>query len=78
MGKAGQALKQVLETYDISQNRLAVMMGTRRGNVHRWVNEMADPSADAVLEIRDGLEKINPIAAEEFIRLYLSKSTQND
>ncbi|MBW4547999.1 MAG: helix-turn-helix domain-containing protein [Symplocastrum torsivum CPER-KK1] len=78
MGKAGQALKQVLETYDISQNRLAVMMGTRRGNVHRWVNEMADPSADAVLEIRDGLEKINSDAAEEFIRLYLSKSTQND
>jgi hypothetical protein len=27
-----------------------------------------------VLEIRDGLEKINPDAAEEFIRLYLSKS----
>ncbi len=76
MGKAGQALKQVLETYDISQNRLAVTMGTRRGNVHRWVNEMADPSADAVLEIRDGLEKLNPDAAEEFIRLYLGKSTQ--
>lgn len=74
MGKAGQALKQVLETYGISQNRLAVMMGTRRGNVHRWVNEMADPSADAVLEIRDGLEQINPDAAEEFIRLYLGRS----
>ena len=78
MGKAGQALKQVLETYDISQNRLAVMMGTRRGNVHRWVNEMADPSADAVLEIRDGLEKINPDAAEEFIRLYLKRATEDD
>ncbi|MEP0885271.1 helix-turn-helix domain-containing protein [Trichocoleus sp. ST-U3] len=74
MGKAGQALKQVLETYEISQNRLAVTMGTRRGNVHRWVNEMADPSADAVLEIRDGLEKINTDAAEDFIRLYLGKS----
>jgi transcriptional regulator with XRE-family HTH domain len=78
MGKAGQALKQVLETYDISQNRLAVMMGTRRGNVHRWVNEMADPSADAVLEIRDGLEKLNPDAAEEFIRLYLKRATEDD
>ncbi len=78
MGKAGQALKQVLETYDISQNRLAVMMETRRGNVHRWVNEMADPSADAVLEIRDGLEKINPDAAEEFIRLYLKRVNEDD
>jgi transcriptional regulator with XRE-family HTH domain len=76
MGKAGQALKQVLETYDISQNRLAVTMGTRRGNVHRWVNGLADPSADAVLEIRDALEKINPDVAEEFIRLYLGRSTQ--
>lgn len=74
MGKAGQALKQVLETYDISQNRLAVTMGIRRGNVHRWVNEMADPAADAVLEIRDALEKINLDAAAEFIRLYLGRS----
>jgi plasmid maintenance system antidote protein VapI len=73
MGKAGQALKQVLETYSISQNRLAVTMGIRRSNVNRWVNEATDPAADAVLEIRDGLEKINPDAAEEFIKLYLSR-----
>ena len=73
MGKAGQALKQVLETYGISQNRLAVTMGTRRSNVNRWVNTETDPSADAVLEIRDGLEKINLEAAQEFIRLYLGK-----
>jgi hypothetical protein len=49
-------------------------MGVRRSNVNRWVNEETDPAADAVLEIRDGLEKINPDAAEEFIRLYLGKS----
>jgi len=74
MGKAGKALKQVLEVYRISQNRLAVMMGIRRSNVNRWVNKASDPAADAVLEIRDELEKINPDAAEEFIRLYLSRS----
>jgi plasmid maintenance system antidote protein VapI len=74
MAKAGQALKQVLETYGISQNRLAVTMGVRRSNVNRWVNEETDPAADAVLEIRDGLEKLNPDAAEEFIRLYLGRS----
>ncbi len=74
MGKAGQALKQVLETYGISQNRLAVTMEIRRSNVNRWVNEATDPAADAVLEIRDGLEQINPDAAEEFIRLYLDRS----
>lgn len=78
MGNAGKALRQVLEIYGISQNRLAVIMGTRRGNVHRWVNEMADPAADAVLEIRDGLEKINPEAAAEFIRLYLSRSANSE
>ncbi|MEW5856620.1 MAG: helix-turn-helix transcriptional regulator [Cyanobacteriota bacterium] len=76
MGKAGQALKQVLETYGISQNRLAVMMAIQRSNVNRWVNEMADPAADAVLEIRDALEKIDIDAAEEFIRLYLGRSTR--
>ena len=74
MGKAGQALKQVLETYGISQNRLAVTMEIRRSNVNRWVNEATDPAADAVLEIRDGLEQIHPDAAEEFIRLYLGRS----
>ena len=64
MGKAGQALKQVLETYGISQNRVAVTMAIQRSNVNRWVNEMADPAADAVLEIRDALEKIEPDAGE--------------
>jgi hypothetical protein len=49
-------------------------MGVRRSNVNRWVNEETDPAADAVLEIRDGLEKLNPDAAEEFIRLYLGRS----
>lgn len=78
MGKAGKALKQVLEIYGISQNKLAVTIGTGRPNVHRWVNEMTDPVAEAVLEIRNGLKKINPAAAEEFIRLYLEDSDEDD
>jgi plasmid maintenance system antidote protein VapI len=76
MGKAGQALKQVLAQYRISQNRLAVTMGIQRSNVNRWVNEATDPAADAVLQIRDALAEINPDAAAEFIRLYLGKSAQ--
>ncbi|MFB2980618.1 helix-turn-helix domain-containing protein [Microseira sp. BLCC-F43] len=72
MGRAGKALRQVLERYRITQNRLAVAMGTRRSNVNRWVYENADPVAEAVLEIRDGLRAINPDAAEEFIQLYLN------
>jgi transcriptional regulator with XRE-family HTH domain len=75
MGKAGQALKQVLDTYGISQNQLAVAMGIRRSNVSRWVSEIRDPTAETFLEIRVGLQKLNPEAAEAFVTLYLE---QND
>ncbi|WP_445634635.1 Helix-turn-helix transcriptional regulator [Nostoc sp. DSM 114161] len=78
MGKAGKALKQVLETYSISQNKLAVTMGTGRPNIHRWVNEIRDPVADTLLEIRDALKKINPAAAEDFIRLYLGDANDDN
>ncbi|MBE9205583.1 helix-turn-helix transcriptional regulator [Nostoc sp. LEGE 06077] len=78
MGKAGKALKQVLETHSISQNKLAVTMETGRPNVHRWVNEMTDPVADTLLEIRNALKKINPAAAEEFIRLYLGDADNDE
>jgi hypothetical protein len=40
MGRAGKALKQVLDTYGITQNQLAVAMGIRRFNVSRWVSEI--------------------------------------
>lgn len=78
MGKAGKALKQVLEIYGITQNQLAVAMGIRRSNVSRWVSEIRDPVAETMLEIRDGLGKINPEAAEEFIRLYLGKKAEDE
>ncbi len=44
MGRASQALKTVLETYEISQNRLAVTMQISRANVGRWFHGL-DPSA---------------------------------
>lgn len=74
MSKAGQALKQVLEDYGISQNKLAVAMEIGRSTVNHWVNEMRDPASESVLKIRDSLKKINSEAAEEFIRLYLDES----
>jgi transcriptional regulator with XRE-family HTH domain len=49
MGKAGQALKQVLEKYKISQNSLAVALGVERGSVYRWVHEVRDPNAETVI-----------------------------
>ncbi|NJO42824.1 MAG: helix-turn-helix transcriptional regulator [Cyanobacteria bacterium CRU_2_1] len=78
MGKAGKSLKQVLETYDISQNRLAIAMGIRAANVNRWVNEVRDPGAETLLEIRNGLRKIDRAASDEFIRLYLADSEVAD
>ncbi|MBD2021876.1 helix-turn-helix transcriptional regulator [Leptolyngbya sp. FACHB-36] len=78
MGRASIALKQVLESYGITQNRLAGVMGIKRSSVHRWVNGLADPLAEAVLEIRDGLEKIDPTAAEEFTRLYWGKAVEDE
>ncbi len=77
MGKAGKALRQVLEAYGISQNKLAVTMGVGRSTMHYWFKETQDPAAEAVLEIRKGLRKINPAAAQEFIRLYLDESDED-
>ena len=76
MGKAATALKQVLEIYGISQNKLAVAMEIGRSTVNRWVKENRDPSGDAILEIRKGLREINPEAAEDFIRRYLDESDE--
>jgi transcriptional regulator with XRE-family HTH domain len=78
MPKAGNALRQVLEAYGISQNKLAVTMGIGRSTIHHWVNRSRDPGGDAIIEIRKGLQKINPAAAEEFIRLYLDDSLADE
>ncbi|MBD2256494.1 helix-turn-helix transcriptional regulator [Pseudanabaena sp. FACHB-2040] len=71
MGKAGKVLKAVLEEYEISQGKLATVMGIGASNVYRWANEMRDPSSETLLEIIRALYKINSRAAEEFKRLYL-------
>ncbi|MER3432308.1 MAG: XRE family transcriptional regulator [Leptolyngbya sp. ERB_1_1] len=75
MGKAGKALRQVLSTYGISQNRLAVTMGINRSTVHQWVNEISDPLAEAVTQMIKALREINSTAAEDFIDLYLERQS---
>jgi transcriptional regulator with XRE-family HTH domain len=78
MGKAGKALRQVLKTYGISQNQLAIAMRINPTNVSRWVSENRDPSAEAAFEIRQGLQKIDPAAAEEFVMLYMYESGEDE
>lgn len=78
MGQAGKALKKVLKTYEISQYRLAAELGIGRSNVYRWVNEVRDPTAETVKDIVQVLRKINSAAAQEFIRLYLDESDEDE
>lgn len=72
MGRAGNVLKAVLEKYEISQGKLATVMGIGSSNVFRWANELRDPSSETVLAIIRALYKIDSRAAEEFKALYLS------
>lgn len=74
MGKAGKALRQVLETYGISQNRLAVTMQINRATVNQWFNETRDPQAESIPDIVDALETLDPNAAQDFLKLYLGRS----
>jgi transcriptional regulator with XRE-family HTH domain len=76
MGRASQALKQVLEAYDISQNSLAVAMGVKRGSVNRWFHDKRDPTAETVVEIAKALKEINEEAAQSFIKLYLNDALE--
>ncbi|WP_017298894.1 helix-turn-helix domain-containing protein [Nodosilinea nodulosa] len=78
MGKAGRVLKQVLETYGISQNKLAVTMGIERTVVYRWTHDRTDPVGDTITSITSALNQLNPKAAQEFVDLYLGEIVQND
>lgn len=73
MGKAGKALRQVLETYGITQNKLAVTLGIKPYAVFRWFHEQTDPSAETAADIAKALQEIDPTAADEFVRLYLGE-----
>jgi transcriptional regulator with XRE-family HTH domain len=73
MGRAGKALKCVLQQYGISQNRLAVTMGVARSTVNQWVNEVSDPLADSIPEIVTALDVLEPSAAQIFLQLYIQR-----
>jgi transcriptional regulator with XRE-family HTH domain len=71
MGKAGRVLKAVMQSYGISQGKLAAAMGIGSSNVYRWANEIRDPGSETVMSILEALEGLNPEAAAEFRRLYM-------
>lgn len=71
MGRASQALKKVLESYGISQNKLAVALGIDRSAVFKWFHEQREPTSETIVEIVKALKAMNPDAAKEFVQLYL-------
>jgi predicted transcriptional regulator len=77
MGKAGKALRQALETYGISQNKLAVTMSVKPSVVFRWFHEQTDPSGETIADIAEALQGIEPAAAKAFVKLYLGKYLQD-
>ncbi|WP_348251647.1 MULTISPECIES: helix-turn-helix domain-containing protein [Leptolyngbya] len=78
MGKAGKVLKTVMQSYGISQGKLAAAMGIGASNVYRWANEIRDPGSETVMKILDALEKLDPDAATEFRKLYMGNELEED
>jgi Uma2 family endonuclease len=76
MGKAGEALRQVLESHRISQNQLAIALKVERGFVGRWVHERRGFNSDTVVDIVKALHNFHPSAAREFIQLYLGNEIE--
>lgn len=78
MGRANQALKQVLETHGISQNKLAVALGIDRSAVFKWVHDQREPSSETIVQITHVLKALNPSAAKAFVQLYLGNLVDDD
>lgn len=78
MGRASKALKQVLQTYSISQNQLAVALNIDRSAVYKWFHEQREPTSETIVEITKALKQIKFEAAESFIQLYLGDILKDD
>ena len=78
MGRASRALKQVLQTYSISHNQLAVALYIDRSAVYKWFHGQREPTSETIVEITKVLKQINLEAAEQFVQLYLGDILKDD
>lgn len=78
MGRAGRALRSVLQTHDISQNQLAVLLGIDRATVYKWFHEKREPTSETIVEITRALKQVKLEAAENFVQLYLGDILNED
>ncbi|WP_287456300.1 helix-turn-helix transcriptional regulator [Leptolyngbya sp. UWPOB_LEPTO1] len=67
-----------MQSYGISQGRLAAAMGIGSSNVYRWANEIRDPGSETVMKILEALEGLNSEAAAEFRRLYMNNELEGN
>ncbi|MEP0912478.1 helix-turn-helix domain-containing protein [Leptolyngbya sp. GB1-A1] len=65
-----------MQSYGISQGKLAAAMGIGASNVYRWANEIRDPGSETVMKILEALENLNPDAATEFRQLYMNPDSE--
>jgi transcriptional regulator with XRE-family HTH domain len=77
-GKAGRVLRDALNTYGISQNKLAIAMGVRSSVVYRWFNERIDPNGDTLVKMAVALKLLNIDAAREFVQRYLGEILEDE
>ncbi|WP_008307703.1 helix-turn-helix domain-containing protein [Leptolyngbya sp. PCC 6406] len=77
MGKAGKALRQVLEEFEVSQYSLAAALNIERNSVYRWVNEKSDPSGETIIELVRALKELKPEAAKAFVERYLGEEVND-
>lgn len=53
-------------------------MGINRSTVYQWFKEITDPSAESVTEIVKALRQLNETAAEDFINLFLERTSPQE
>ncbi|MEG3908609.1 helix-turn-helix transcriptional regulator [Microcoleus sp. w2-18bC1] len=78
MRKAGRVLRDVLNTYGISQNKLAIAMGVRSSVVYRWFNELIDPTVNTLVKMVVALKLLDIDAAREFVQRYWGEILEDE
>lgn len=73
MGRASDALRTVLQEFDISQNQVAVALNVDRSAVFKWFHGQREPTSETIVELTRVLKSINPEAAFRFVQLYLGE-----
>jgi transcriptional regulator with XRE-family HTH domain len=78
MGRASDALKRVLQEFDISQNQVAVALNVDRSAVYKWFHGQREPTSETIVELTRVLKAMKPEAASRFVQLYLGEILEEE